>query len=467
MLEELKSRLRFPTSRGLADAVSGAIGDEVLTDGDRLPPIRTVAKALNLSPTTVNAAWSLLVRGGLLHTDGRRGTVVAIRTGAIRTGAIRTGAIGTGRGGADTTAGLTRYRQAVDRTSLFELDLATGVPDPALLPDLSAALRGIPDRRKLNSYLDDAALPGLIEVLRQEWPYAASRFAVVDGAMDATEQIVSQLLRFGDRVVVEHPTFPPLLDLLESRGIAFLGVGMDGSGMLAPELAAAVAGDVKVVFLQPRAHNPTGISYSPDRIAELAVILGGTDAIVVEDDSAGAISSSPAVSVGSHLPEQTLHIRSFSKSHGPELRLAAMSGPVDLIDRISERRRLGQGWTSRLLQSVLLELLTRPESVAQVEHARTTYAWRRECLVGFLSGHGVQVAARDGINLWLPVMDETAALLRLAASRIGAAAGRPFAARSEDGAYLRVTCGLVASSHEEVAAELAAATRLWGWRETR
>lgn len=457
MLQELKSRLRLPTSRGLADAVSGAIRDGVVVDGDRLPPIRTVAKALNLSPTTVNAAWTLLVRGGLLHTDGRRGTVVAIQTSMLRTGLS----------GADASAGLNRYRQAIDRTSLFELDLATGVPDPALLPDLSAALRRIPDRRTMNSYLDDAALPALIEMLRQDWPYQADRFAVVDGAMDAMQQIVSQLLRFGDRVVVEHPAFPPLLDLLESTGVAFTGVGLDGSGMLAAELAAAVAGDVKVVFLQPRAQNPTGISYSAERIAELAAILRGSEVIVVEDDSAGAISSSPAVSIGSRLPEQTIHIRSFSKSHGPDLRLAAMSGPVDLIDRISERRRLGQGWTSRLLQSVLLELLTQPESIAQVEHARVTYARRREDLVALLAGHGVQVAACDGLNLWLPVMDETAALLRLAASRIGAAAGRPFSSRVDDGAYLRITCGLVATQPEQVAADLAAATKLWGWREAR
>ncbi|QNK80221.1 PLP-dependent aminotransferase family protein [Nakamurella sp. PAMC28650] len=457
MMQELRSRLRLPTSRGLADAVSGAIRDQVLLEGDRLPPIRAVAKALNLSPTTVNAAWALLVRGGLLHTDGRRGTVVAIRTGAL----------GKGGGAADRSAGLTRYRQAVDRTSLFELDLATGVPDPLLLPDLSAALQQIPDRRTVNSYLDDAALPALVEVLRHDWPYTAGRFAIVDGAMDAIQQIASQLLRFGDKVVVEHPAFPPLLDLLESMGIAFVGVGLDGSGMLAAELAAAITADVKVVFLQPRAHNPTGISYSAERITELAAILRRSAVIVVEDDSAGAISSSPAVSIGSHLPEQTLHIRSFSKSHGPDLRLAAMSGPVDLVDRISERRRLGQGWTSRLLQSVLLHLLVEPESLAQVEHARATYARRREDLVQDLSGLGVQVAARDGINLWLPVKDETAALLRLAAARIGAAAGRPFSARPDEDAHLRVTCGLVASHHEEVAAELGAATRMWGWREAR
>ena len=452
VLDELSARLRAGTSRGLADAVSSAIRDDVLVDGDRMPPIRLVAQTLRLSPTTVTSAWALLVRGGLLHTDGRRGTVVAIRSGAAR-----------GPAGSRPT----RYRQAVDRTSLFEVDLATGMPDPALLPGLTTALRSIPERRVLNSYLDDDVLPELVDVLRQDWPYSPDRFTIVDGAMDAMDQVVTHLLRFGDKVVVEHPGFPPLLDRLESVGVQFIGVGLDGQGMLVDELKAALDLGVRLIFLQPRAQNPTGVSYSTDRIAELADLLGGADVVIVEDDSTGAISTSPAVSVGQALPAQTLHIRSFSKSHGPDLRLAAMSGPATLIDHITERRRLGQGWTSRLLQSALLDLLTRPESLDEVARAREIYAQRRANLVTALAGEGVEVTARDGINIWLPVLDETAALLRLAAHRIGAAAGRPFAARPGGAPHLRITCGMIGSGHEQIAAELAAAGRLRAWREPR
>jgi DNA-binding transcriptional MocR family regulator len=142
-----------------------------------------------------------------------------------------------------------------------------------------------------------------------------------------------------------------------------------------------------------------------------------------------------------------------------------VSGPDPLIDRITERRRLGQGWTSRLLQSVLLDLLTRADTIAQVDAARRVYAQRRADLVGALASHGVEVAARDGINIWLPVLDETAALLRLAAARIGAAAGRPFAARPDEHAYLRITGGLIDTGLAGIAGQLAAASRLRAWRE--
>ncbi len=105
---------------------------------------------------------------------------------------------------------------------------------------------------------------------------------------------------------------------------------------------------------------------TPSRAAELAAVIGRFDVLVVEDDSNGAISATAPISLGRQLPERTLHIRSFSKSHGPDLRIAALSGPADLIDRIRDRRLLGQGWTSRLLQSMLFDLLTRETSIERV-----------------------------------------------------------------------------------------------------
>jgi DNA-binding transcriptional MocR family regulator len=117
-------------------------------------------------------------------------------------------------------------------------------------------------------------------------------------------------------------------------------------------------------------------------------------------------------------------------------------------------------WTSRLLQRLLLDLLTRPASVAQVDAARIEYARRRGVLVDALAAHGIAVGGKDGVNLWLPVQDEPAALVRLASQDIGVAAGAPFCVGPAAEAHVRVTCGLLADRHTEIAAELAmAATR--------
>ena len=47
----------------------------------------------------------------------------------------------------------------------------------------------------------------------------------------------------------------------------------------------------------------------------------------------GSSRTAPDVSLGRWLPERVIHVRSFSKSHGPDLRIAALGGPSAVIDR--------------------------------------------------------------------------------------------------------------------------------------
>ena len=436
LLVDLEQRMAEPTARDLAAAVGQAVGEGRLRDGDKLPPIRTVATQLGLSPTTVSAAWALLGRAGTVRTDGRRGTVISVRT-----------------------PGPSRYRDALTGGRLFALDLSTGTPDPALLPDLTAALRRIEPPAEPSTYLDDPVLPEFGELLRADWPSRAERITVVDGAMDALQLIVATHLRFGDRAAVEQPCFPPLLDLLDAAGVVPVPVDVDDDGPMPDQLAAAVAAGVRAAFIQPRAQNPSGASLTPQRAARLARVLRGADVLVVEDDSAGAIAATPALSLGDALPRRTLHVRSYSKSYGPDLRLAALSGPADLVEPVVDRRFLGQGWTSRLLQRVLVDLLTHVPSVRTVQRAQCEYARRRTAVVTHLHRAGIPVGGKDGLNIWVPVADEDAALLLLATRGIGASAGKAFAVRPDQPPHLRVTAGLVPTGHAQVAGALADAAR--------
>ncbi|KRF26475.1 PLP-dependent aminotransferase family protein [Phycicoccus sp. Soil803] len=448
VLSALEQRLDHPTAKGLAHAVSAAIRDGELVAGDRLPPIRTVAAQLALSPTTVSAAWALLARSGAVHADGRRGTTILDQGGA--------------------TGG--RYRQALRHEAAFTLDLSTGVPDPALLPSLGAVLAQLTSAPTTGSYLDDPVLPALADTLREDWPYAAANLAVVDGAMDAMDLIVRTTLRFGDRVVVEDPGFPPLVDLLESVGVQLVGVPLDDEGLELSALEDALREPVAAVFLQPRAQNPVGVTITTARAEAIAALLDGTDTLVVEDDSAAGLSAEALVSLGRWRPEHTAYIRSFSKSHGPDLRLAALSAPAALHRALTARRELGQGWSSRLLQQVLLGLLTSETARTEVARASVTYAARRAHVVDALAARGVVVPGTEGINIWVPVHDETAAVVRLASRGIGVAAGAPFRLGAAEvggtDGHVRVTVGAATGDLDAVADALADAA-LAGGRQGR
>jgi DNA-binding transcriptional MocR family regulator len=410
--------------KGIAAAVHRLIRAGRLTTGDRLPTVRDLAKELNVSPATVSEAWQALASVGAIQSRGRAGTYVRNTVEPTRPARYL------GIGGAPVPEGL---------------NLSTGTPDPALLPPLREAVDRVVARSTAwtTSYLDDPVLPELEVALRRDWPFEPARLTVVDGALDALSRVVEQVVRLGDRVVMENPGFPPLIDLLERAGAELVPVELDDEGVVPASLVAAMQFEPVAVFLQPRAQNPTGISMSAMRCRELATILSGHRALIVEDDHSGDIATGEDVSIGMHLPERTVHIRSYSKSHGPDLRIAAVAGSADVIDPLVSRRMLGPGWTSRLLQAVLVELLTDAAAQAAVTRARSTYAMRSLAVRAGLAGAGVVSTTGEGINAWVEVADERSALITLAALGIRVSPGSPFMVGGAPSRHVRVTTGIL------------------------
>jgi DNA-binding transcriptional MocR family regulator len=430
--------------RGIAGTIARRIRQGELAPGERLPTVRDLATRLGVSPATVSEAWQALRRAGLVEARGRAGSFVR----PVPTPWLSP-----------------RVQGLVGDVEGLPMDLSRGTPDPALLPALAPALRRVRPTAGTDVYQETPVLPELQEVLEAAWPYRAEVVTVVDGAQDGVVRTLEQLIGFGDRVAVESPGYPPFLDALDLLGAEIVPLDLDGEGVTVASLTATLARDPVAVLLQPRAQNPTGVSMTSRRAEFLAraVRRARSSAVVIEDDHSGAISVGADVSLGRWLPDQVVHVRGFSKSHGPDLRIAAVGGPASVLDGLIGRRMLGQGWTSRMLQTILLDLLVEPESVEAVRVARRTYAERQEALCAALAGHGVELAVPDGINLWLPVADERSALVQLAAAGIRAAGGTPFLATGADDVdaetdHVRVTTGLVeVSAASHVAGALAAA----------
>lgn len=466
------------TAAGLAAEIARLVSEGTLPPGDRLPTVRQVAAALEVSTGTVATAWRALADAGVVTSRGRAGTFVrterrewlsprvrGLSAPAVGAGVAVPPGLGDGRRGAASVA----------------LDLSLGTPDPAMLPSLERAFALARPRADTGRYHDLPVLPELHDLLREQWPVrGVEAITVVDGAFDGISRTVEQVVRFGDRVAVESPGFPYIFDLVEAAGGVPLPLQSDRDGILPASLARALAQRPSTLVLQPRAQNPTGASMSIDRARRLADVLltvpGGTRVTVIEDDHSALIASAPPVTLALWIPGQVVHVRGFSKSHGPDLRIAALGGPSEIVERIIRRRMLGPGWTSRLLQSILLELLTDARSIAPVRTARLIYRDRLDRLAAALRRLGVEVGEPDGINLWMPVRDERAALVHLAAEGIAVAAGTPFvidapgvtgsgaagsgAAGAEGagvGGWVRVTGGSVTENVRLVAEALARA----------
>lgn len=426
--------------RGIAGAIARQIRRGELSPGDRLPTVRDVAAQLGVSPATVSEAWQALRRAGLIESRGRAGSFVRSEPRPWLSPRVQ---------------GLVGYVEGLP------LDLSRGTPDPALLPALAPAFARVRPTADTNVYQEAPVLPELRKELEASWPYQAEVISVVNGSQDAVARTLEQVVGFGDRVAIESPGFPAFLDILDVLGAEIVPLDLDDKGVTVASLTRALKGKPSAVLLQPRAQNPTGVSMSLRRAEDLAraVKRAGGSTIVIEDDHSGAISVGPDVSLGVWLPDRVVHVRGFSKSHGPDLRIAALGGPASVLDRVVARRMLEAGWTSRMLQTILLDLLVEERAVESVETARRTYAERQAAVCAALAEHGVDVPVPDGINLWLPVADERAALVQLTTAGIRAAGGAPFLAAPSGEDHVRVTTGLVevaAASH--VATALAAAS---------
>lgn len=402
----LAARIPDASARGIAAAMTDLIRSGELAPGSTLPTVRGLAAELGVSPGTVAEAWAALRRHRMITTLGRRGSVVS---------------------GPPTVPHPARFERVGDLGSHLTLDLAVAAPDPALLPPLEDALLAGARNPRLNDYSRSAITPALLDAVRETWPFEPSAWTAVGGGYEGVQLLCQSLIVPGDRVAVEDPTAARLLDILEALDAQIVPVACDTEGPLPDSLADALRQRPALFLHQSRAQAPCGWTVSEERAAALAALLEASpNVVVIEDDGIGPVAMSPTASVGAHLPGRTALVRSYSKSYGPDLRIAVVGGPAEVVERARVLRTFGTGWTSRILQDALAHLLTDDATTDRVRSAAHRYDQRRRALADRLAGHGVPTANRDGLMLWVPVADETSALVTLAARGVTVSPGSRF-----------------------------------------
>jgi DNA-binding transcriptional MocR family regulator len=218
---------------------------------------------------------------------------------------------------------------------------------------------------------------------------------------------------------------------------------MDDQGPTAAALAAACRAGARGVILTPRAQNPTGTVLSRHRAGELAQTLAAwPDVLVIEDDHAGPVAGAPYVTMSTHGLKRWATVRSVSKFLGPDLRVAVMAGDEDTIARVEGHLSVGIRWVSHLLQRLALDLWRDSSSERRFQHAAATYARRRGALLEALASRGVAATGASGLNVWIPVREETATTQALGDRGWIVAAGERF--RLQSMPAIRVTVSRLA-----------------------
>ncbi|MER7660469.1 aminotransferase class I/II-fold pyridoxal phosphate-dependent enzyme [Streptomyces sp. NPDC096193] len=419
----------------IAASVERAVGAGELEPGQLLPPMRELAARLQVNPNTVAAAYRTLRERGVIETAGRRGSRVRPRPASTPRGSIRV----------DAPPGVR--------------DVSKGNPDPSLLPALGEALAAAADRNEREPGLYglepvDAEFGRLVRAGLDADGVPDGPVTVTSGALDAIERVLAAHLRPGDAVAVEDPGWGSLLDLVTALGLKPVPVALDDDGPLAAGVERALEAGARGLVVTDRAQNPTGAALSAARAAELRAVLARFPrTLLIEDDHGHAIVDLPLHPLAG-VTDHWAFVRSVAKAYGPDLRVATLTGDAVTVDRVSGRLGLGPGWVSRLLQRAMVHLWT--AEAVDVPAVARSYGKRRDALVRALARRGVEAYGRSGMNVWVPVGDETGAVARLLNAGWAVAPGARF--RMSSPPAVRITVSDLDPHEIEAVAEVLAAT---------
>lgn len=381
----MKVKISGDSAQTIFESVRQLAKNGSLCAGDMLPPVRELAQQLGVNRNTVSLAYQRLSQAGIAITQGRLGTRIC----------------------GDISAG---EQEGATLTSLF--DLADGSPRKSWLPDLNK----VAEHSALEQYLygEDTILPSVLEYgkrwFKDTCPGDVS-LTLCNGAIDTLERMMAAHLVPGDKFVVEDPCYISSANAIRLAGMQIVAAAVDDLGMRPDALEAALKKGAKAVLLTPRAHNPTGVSISVERAAQLKDVLTRyPDVMVLEDDHFSLLATTAHHSVIPSTTQNWAIFRSVSKGLGPDLRMAFVAADSESVKRINTRLAPGMSWVSRVLQALVHTCLTTDTFQRHLSDAKAKCKAQRHILINALEKEGIAFShAIDGLNVWVPVQKDSQA----------------------------------------------------------
>ncbi|MCS0498450.1 MocR-like transcription factor YczR [Protaetiibacter mangrovi] len=431
-----------PAYLALADRVRLLVLDGRIPLGTRLPAERELAAQLELSRTTVSAAYADLRDSGYLES-------------------VR---------GSGSTARLP-HEGGVDLDLFGDAPLDFSKASLPALPSVAQAAQAAVDR--LPSFLSDSGFdPFGLLVLRRAiadrysergLPTDPEQIMITVGAQSAIHLLARTLLARGDRAIVESPGYPHAFDALKAAGARLVPVavttdeGWDVSGLE----QAFQRTSPTVAYLMPEFQNPTGRTMDETtraRVLELAQREGTT--LIVDETMTGLGLDGQARTAPFPVARNVVIIGSVGKSIWGGLRIGWVRAERELIQRMARARFASDLGTPILDQLVVAELVPDYEQIlagrrAYLRQGRDHLAKRiRQQLPGWRMPH-VEGGIVAWVNIGAPLSSQLALQARNEGLVIGA--GPRFGLDGVFERFLRIPFGMPADQLDRGVDALAAA----------
>lgn len=368
---------RGPMYRHLADGLTTLIRHGDIPPGCQLPSERSLAPELNVSRTTVVAAYRHLQERG--HVERRSGSGTRVTRG---------------QGQRELKALSHASNQHVRLASQFlyseaaTVDFATvALPALPMVAETSSKItfdefQRITDRRRSEEVrgLEELRAKVADHYTSQGLPTGPEEVLITSGAQHALEVIAEGCLDAGDSVAVEMPTYRGALEAFRHVEARVEGVRLDEKGINPKELERVLAARrPRLIFLQSDQHNPAGVSLSPNRRRQVITLAEKHGALIVDDRSladTGFSDQPPALaSIGD--AAMVITIGSMNKLFWGGLRVGWIRAHASVISRLATMKGGTEVGASTLSQYIGVRLLdqmktARDQRVEQLSHGYAT-----------------------------------------------------------------------------------------------
>ncbi|HLI08937.1 MAG TPA: PLP-dependent aminotransferase family protein [Ktedonobacteraceae bacterium] len=453
-LVQLERESGVPLYQQICQKLREAILSGELAEGVRLPTERALAHELGVNRTTVMNAYNQLASEGLIEGHVGRGTLVRRNSYNQREreesyeNDVPSWLCGLPAGELDLLGPDARILNEL--ASMGEqkevISLAAGTPAQNLLP--VEVLRSILDdgldiaRQSALSYSPVEGLHSLrrgiaARMRKRGVSIDTSQILILSGSTQGIGLLGRLLLRQGDEVVVEVPTYLGAIQTFRALGARVIGVPTDSDGMRVDLLESVLARHhPRLIYTQPTFHNPTGVVMSPERRRRLLLLSRRYQTPILEDDPYGEMyfeGKAPQPLKALDSSEQVLYLSTYSKLLAPGLRVAWLAAPEPMIERLTLHKQIFDLNTNTLGQWLVSEILQRDLLDDHLAHVRQRYQEKRDLMLDAISKHwpsSVRVNRPvGGFHLWcrLPSDMRARALLReCARDHVAFVIGEPF-----------------------------------------
>lgn len=273
----------------------------------------------------------------------------------------------------------------------------TGFGDPRLFPfdEFARAIKYVMNRDRSTALeLDDtsgyAPLRNTIaHVLSSQGVQAhQSNILITSGSQQTLALVVQLLLKPGDTVLVELPTYDGALDLFRANQLNLIGCPSDAWGMQVEQLEPLLQQyHPKLIYTIPNFQNPTGACLSLTRRRALVALADRYNIPILEDDFVGDLRYE-----GRSLPAlkaldpggRVIYVGTFSKLLMPGLRIGFLVAEGPIYELLVAFKRTNDLSTSSLIQRVLENYVTIGRYQAHVRRSCLVYRKRRDAIIAAL-----------------------------------------------------------------------------------